>query len=61
MKELRNNDEARHRVIHTHSAIYSWQNKFALWLESMLRIEPLRSYRLDGHPNSYNTSARWNY
>ena len=61
MNELRNRDEATHRVMHTHSAKYSWQSKFALWLENRLDIEPLRSYRLDGRPNSYNTSAWWNY
>jgi len=51
ISELRNRDEARHRVMHTHSAKYSWQSKFALWLENRLDIEPMRSYRLDGKPD----------
>lgn len=61
MSTLRNSDRAIHRIIHTHSNKYSWQNKFALWLENRLSIEPLRSYRLDGRPNSYDTSEWWNY
>ena len=61
MSTLRNSDRAIHRVIHTHSNKYSWQNKFALWLENRLSIEPSRSYRLDGRPNSYNTREWWNY
>ncbi|RKU21198.1 hypothetical protein C6503_05000 [Candidatus Poribacteria bacterium] len=61
MSTLRNGDRAIHRVIHTYSNKYSWQNKFALWLKNRLSIEPLRSYRLDGRPNSYDTSEWWNY
>jgi len=61
MGTLRNGDRSIHRVIHTHSNKYSWQNKFALWLENRLSIEPLRSYRLDGRPNSYHTNEWWNY
>ena len=61
MDKLRSQGRAKHRVIHNSSEKYSWQNKFALWLENRLSIEPLRSYRLDGRPNSYDTSEWWNY
>ncbi len=61
MSELRCRSSAIHRVIHSNSEKYSWQRDFALWLEDEIGIEALRSYRLDGLPNSYNTSTWWNY
>ena len=62
MTELRNKEIAKHRVIHSNSEKYSWQNKFASWLEYEIGVEPLRSYRLDGRPNnSYDTTEWWNY
>lgn len=53
MDELRSQLAAEHRVIHNSSERYSWQRKFASWLEYEIDIEPLRSYRLDGTPNSH--------
>ena len=51
MNELRSWSFHKHRVIHRGSEIYSWQSKFASWLEREIGIEPERSYRLDGKPN----------
>lgn len=47
MTELRNQLWVEHRVIHRNAEDYSWQRDFASWLRSNLRIEPLRSYRLN--------------
>ena len=56
MDELRSQLLAERRVIHSSSERYSWQSKLASWLEYEIGIEPVRSYRLDGRPNSYITS-----
>ena len=56
MDKLRFQQRAVHRVIHNGSERYSWQSKFASWLEDEIGIEALRSYRLDGRPNSHITS-----
>lgn len=61
MDKLRFKLLAEHRVIHNGSEKYYWQKEFASWLENRLSIEPLRSYRLGGRPNSYDTSEWWNY
>ena len=53
MTELRSRLCAKDRVIHINSEQYSWQSQLALWVAKQLRINPLRSYRLDGQPNSY--------
>ena len=47
MDELRFQRRAVHRVIHNGSERYSWQSKFASWLEYEIGIKPQRSYRLD--------------
>ena len=47
MDELRARPWATHRVIHNNSERYSWQNKFASWLEYEVGIKPLRSYQLE--------------
>ncbi|MDE0428106.1 MAG: EH signature domain-containing protein [Candidatus Poribacteria bacterium] len=49
--ELSSKRFAEERVIHNGSERYSWQDKFALWLENETGIKNLRSYRLDGKPN----------
>ena len=51
MDELRSQLWAEHRVIHNSSEKYSWQSKFASWLEYEIGIGSLRSYRLDGRLN----------
>ena len=43
---LRNQSLARHRVSHSYSENYSWQERLASWINSELGIKPLRSYRL---------------
>ena len=43
---------ATHRVIHTNSGRYTWQSKFASWLEYEVGIKPLRSYRLERKSDS---------
>ena len=47
MTELRDQLWVEHRVIHRNAEDYSWQRDFASWLRNNLRIEPLRSYRLN--------------
>lgn len=47
MDELRSQSWAEHRVIHNNSERYSWQSKFASWLEYEVGIKPLRSYQLE--------------
>lgn len=51
MNKLRSWSFHKHRVIHRGSEIYSWQSKFASWLEYEIGIESMRSYRLDGKPD----------
>ena len=46
MIQLRNQESAEHRVIHSNSEAYLWQGKFESWIRSELGINPLRSYRL---------------
>lgn len=55
MHELRNQWLAKHRVIHRDSERYSWQWKFAGWLNRELGIEPLRSYRLGTYTDNNET------
>ena len=43
---LRNKSSAKHRVSHSYSENYSWQERLASWIKSEVGIEPLRSYRL---------------
>ena len=52
MDELRSQLWAEHRVIHSGSEKYSWQSKFASWLEYEIGIEALRSYQLDSESSS---------
>ena len=52
MDELRSQSWAEHRVIHSGSEKYSWQSKFASWLEYEIGIEALRSYRLDSESSA---------
>ena len=52
MNELRSQPWAEHRVIHGGSEKYSWQSKFASWLEDEIGIEPVRSYRLERKSDS---------
>ncbi len=64
MDELRFQQRAVRRVIHSGSENYSWQSKFASWLEYEIRIEALRSYQLNGensverHVNCPNEECR---
>ena len=51
MDELRLQSWAEHRVIHNNSERYSWQSKFASWLEYEVGIKPLRSYRFGESSN----------
>ncbi len=44
---LRNQRLAKHRVSHSYSENYSWQERLASWINSELEIEPLRSYQLE--------------
>lgn len=53
MDELRSKLKAIHRVIHYNSEDYYWQSDFESWLEDVIGIEMLQSYRLDGNPNSH--------
>ena len=46
MIQLRNQESAEHRVIHSNSEAYLWQGKFESWIRSELGTNPLRSYRL---------------
>ena len=55
MHELRNQWLAKHRVIHRDSENYSWQWKFAGWLNRELGIEPLRSYRVGTYTDNNET------
>lgn len=57
MDELRSKQEAIHRVIHHKSEDYYWQSDFESWLEAAIGIEILRSYRLDGNPNSHGINS----
>ena len=45
MNELRSWESAIHRVIHSRSSQYYWQNNFASWLEDEIGIETSRSYQ----------------
>lgn len=44
---LRNRLRSAHRVVHRNSEDYSWQDRFAAWLNRELGIAPLRSFRLE--------------
>lgn len=52
MTELRDQLWADHRVIHYNSENYYWQANFASWINSELRIKPLRSYQLENSDNN---------
>ena len=43
---LRNKSSAKHRVSHSYSENYSWQERLASWINRELGIKPLRSYHL---------------
>ena len=43
---LRNQRLAKHRVSHSYSERYSWQERLEWWIKSEIGIKPLRSYRL---------------
>lgn len=47
MNELRSRESVIHRVVHSRSSQYYWQNNFSLWLEDEIGIETSRSYQLD--------------
>ena len=44
---LRNQRLAKHRVSHSYSENYSWQERLASWIKSEVGIDPVRSYRLE--------------
>ena len=54
MGELRNQASAAHRVIHSNSQDYYWQDKFRSWLKSEMGVDPLRSYHLRTNSRSNN-------